>query len=421
MDVLKQEEYYCEFCNNELSKVQALMNLSDEEKKLLSKPKKIIKAEMEIKMDNGEYKKFIGYRVQHNDSRGPTKGGIRFHPDVNLEEVSILAYLMSLKTALVNIPYGGAKGGIIVNPKKLSKKELERLSRAYIREIHKHIGPLKDIPAPDVYTNSQIMAWMMDEFEKINGYHAPGVITGKPIELGGSKGRDIATSYGAFIIINEYAKTEGLNKALTNISIQGFGNAGLNLAKLLYDEGYNVVAVSDSKAGLYKESGLDIYDVINYKQKNKSLKGYKNAKEIKSDEVLFVPSDILIPSALGGVITHENVNKLKTKCIVEVANAPITPEANTELKKKNILVVPAILANSGGVVVSYFEWVQNINGYYWSSKEVFEKLEYIMKNAFHETYKKYKQNKDKGYSLRNAAYALAIERILKAEKLRGNI
>ena len=421
MDVLKQEEYYCEFCNNELSKVQALMNLSDEEKKLLSKPKKIIKAEMEIQMDNGEYKKFIGYRIQHNDSRGPTKGGIRFHPDVNLEEVSILAYLMSLKTALVNIPYGGAKGGIIVDPKKLSKKELERLSRAYIREIHKHIGPLKDIPAPDVYTNSQIMAWMMDEFEKINGYHAPGVITGKPIELGGSKGRDIATSYGAFIIINEYAKTEGLNKALTSISIQGFGNAGLNLAKLLYDEGYNVVAVSDSKAGLYKESGLDIYDVINYKQKNKSLKGYKNAKEIKSDEVLFVPSDILIPSALGGVITPENVNKLKTKCIVEVANAPITPEANTELKKKNILVVPAILANSGGVVVSYFEWVQNINGYYWSKREVFEKLEYIMKNAFQETYKKYKQNKDKGYSLRNAAHALAIERILKAEKLRGNI
>lgn len=408
-------------CNNELSKVQHLMKLTDRERLLLATPKNIITADLEVQMDDGSVKSFKAFRIQHNDARGPTKGGIRFHPDVDMEEVKVLSYLMSLKTALVDVPFGGAKGGVIVDPKKLSRKELERLSRKYIQSMSPYIGPKKDIPAPDVYTDAQVMAWMLDEFENIKGEHAPGVITGKPLELGGSKGRDYATALGAVYVIIEYAKSNELDPRLTTVSIQGFGNAGMNLAKYMHDAGFNIVAVSDSRSGLFNKDGLDIDEVIKHKSKTGKLEGFKKAKKIKNDDVLYLDVDFLIPSALGDVIHSGNMNKIKSKRIIEVANAPISPDADEYLSKNGVVIIPAILANAGGVVVSYFEWVQNNTGYYWTEKEVKDKLKDIMVKSFNDVYTLYKENKSKGFDFRSAAYALAIRRILAAERLRGNI
>ncbi len=419
--IVRDEKHICIMCNNELSKVQHLMKLTDRERLLLATPKNIITADLEVQMDDGSVKSFKAFRIQHNDARGPTKGGIRFHPDVDMEEVKVLSYLMSLKTALVDVPFGGAKGGVIVDPKKLSRKELERLSRKYIQSMSPYIGPKKDIPAPDVYTDAQVMAWMLDEFENIKGEHAPGVITGKPLELGGSKGRDYATALGAVYVIIEYAKSNELDPRLTTVSIQGFGNAGMNLAKYMHDAGFNIVAVSDSRSGLFNKDGLDIDEVIKHKSKTGKLEGFKKAKKIKNDDVLYLDVDFLIPSALGDVIHSGNMNKIKSKRIIEVANAPISPDADEYLSKNGVVIIPAILANAGGVVVSYFEWVQNNTGYYWTEKEVKDKLKDIMVKSFNDVYTLYKENKSKGFDFRSAAYALAIRRILAAERLRGNI
>jgi glutamate dehydrogenase/leucine dehydrogenase len=419
---MDNEKHYCTFCNNEMLKIKNIIGLSNEETKILVEPKRVHTANMKIEMDDGSIREITGYRIQHNDARGPTKGGIRFHQHVDLEEVHTLAYLMSLKTSLVDIPYGGAKGGVIINPKEFSTNEIEKVSRAYIRELHEHLGPHKDIPAPDVYTNAQTMAWMLDEFEKINGEHSPGMITGKPLGLGGSVGRDTSTALGAFYVIEDYADKMGMTPAMTTISIQGFGNAGMNLAHYLFDAGFNIVAVSDSKCGLYKGTYLDIPDVINYKKENGTLNGYPHATKVHSKDVLYFNVDLLIPSALGNVITRDNDDKINAKCIIEVANAPITPEADEILSKRgDINVIPAILANSGGVIVSYFEWCQNISGYYWNETDVNTRLKEKMKTAFNEVYGTYIKNKEKGYDLRTAAYALAIIRILDAEKLRGNL
>lgn len=400
----------------QMEKVQKIMKLDSSELTYLENPKRIIEVNFPVKMDSGKVKHFRGYRVQFNDARGPTKGGIRFHPNVDLSEVKSLAFWMALKTAVVNIPYGGAKGGVMVNPKELSDNELESLSRGFIKAIHEVVGPAKDVPAPDVYTNPQIMAWMLDEFEKIKGEHLPGLITGKPLELGGSQGRGFSTSQGGAYVLREYLKIKSIDPKETTVAIQGFGNAGSFMAKILDSWGYKIVAVSDSKSGIYDEAGLDIPHVIKHKEKSGSVKGA--AKDISNEQLLELEVDVLVPAALENQITKDNAAKIMAKVVLELANGPTTPEADDILEKKNIVVIPDILANAGGVTVSYFEWVQNLYGYYWSEEEVLQKLEKIMVDSFKEVYAEIEKNKT---SMRNAAYILALKRIIEAARLRGNI
>jgi len=402
-------------------------------------PHNIIKGDIEVKMDNGKTEKFKSFRVQYNDLLGPYKGGIRFHPDVCEEEVKALAMWMAVKCSIAGIPYGGGKGGVKVDPKKLSKKELENLSRAYVRLIANGIGEKKDVPAPDVNTNPQIMAWMIDEYEKIVGYKAPGTFTGKPIEIGGSKGRTRATGLGGVYalkaLLKKIKEQFPLRSNLT-IAVQGFGNVGFYFAQIASNEGFNVVAVSDSKGGIIKSIDmknfmpLDIPLVSDCKAKNGSLSGcfcsngvcdMSSGKVISNEELLELPVDILVPAALENVINEKNADKIKAKVVVEMANGPITPEADEILTKKGIIVVPDIFANSGGVSVSYFEWVQNLYGYYWETEEVESKLETLMNNAFDKIWDKYLELKSKNKTtigLRLATYILAVERILEAERLR---
>jgi glutamate dehydrogenase/leucine dehydrogenase len=368
-------------------------------------------------MDNGEVKMINGFRIQYNDALGPTKGGVRFHESVNEHEVVELSFLMSLKTSLMGIPYGGAKGGIKINPKELSESEIERVSRGYVHAMYNIIGPHTDIPAPDVNTNSQVMAWMMDEYEKIIGKKSPGAFTGKPIELGGSLGRSTSTSRGAFYIINERFKSEK-NKSKLKVAIQGFGNAGYNLAKMLYDSGFCIVAVSDSHTGIYNSKGLNIDKVFKYKKENKTLAGFKGVKEITNEELLELKCEILIPAALGGVITGDNVKKINAKFILEVSNAPISSFADDYLEKNKVEIVPDILANSGGVIVSYFEWVQNLQNFYWTEDEINEKLKKIILDTYAKVIDESKRYKT---SLRTASYTISVNRILEAEKLRGHL
>lgn len=402
----------------QLDKIRKITDYSEEEMQLLLNPKRIIQVNFPVKMKNGKVKRFNGYRVQFNDARGPTKGGIRFHPNVDIGEVKSLAFWMALKCSVVNIPYGGAKGGVEVDPKSLSNDELEALSRAYIKAIHEVVGPTKDVPAPDVYTTPQIMAWMLDEYEKIKGEHLPGLITGKPLELGGSQGRGFSTSQGGAYVLREYMKIREMKPENSTVAIQGFGNAGSFMAKILHEWGYKVVAVSDSKTGVYNKDGLDVVSLLEHKHKTDSVSGFPGAKEITNKELLGLEVTVLVPAALENQITKENAESIKAEVIVELANGPISPDADTILDRKKIHVIPDILANAGGVTVSYFEWVQNLYGYYWTETEVLEKLERIMIKSFvdvYETSQQYKTN------FRNGAYILALKRILDAEKLRGNI
>lgn len=326
---------------------------------------------------------------------------------------------MTLKNAVVNIPYGGGKGGVTINPKEHNEVELEAVSREFVRQIHPMLGPAIDVPAPDVYTNAQIMAWMSDEYKKINNAHMPGIITGKPIELGGSLGRSYATAEGGAFCLREFAKVNSLEPEKTTVAIQGFGNAGMNMAKILDSWGYKIVAVSDSRGGIYSKSGLDVNAVIKEKEKTKTVQGIKGVKNISNEDLLELDVDVLVPAALESVITKDNAKKIKAKYIVELANGPITKDADEVLDKKNIQVLPDILANAGGVTVSYFEWVQNNYGYYWTEEEVNKKLEEIMVRSFYEIHDTYV--KKHGLSYRKAAYVLAINRIIQAERLRGNI
>ena len=406
----------CLNCYNMLDKVARKLSLSQSEIDILTIPKRSFTFSFPVIMDDGSTKIFTGYRIQFNDARGPTKGGIRFHPQVDLEEIKTLSFLMTLKCAVTSLPFGGAKGGIVVDPKKISKGELERVSREYIRELYRFIGPNTDIPAPDVNTNPQIMAWMLDEYEKIIGMHAPGVITGKPLELGGSVVRDISTSLGAVFVLKEATKDLKLKPSNTKVAIQGFGNAGMNAAKLLHNGGYKIIAVSDSKSGLYNDKGLDMPKVVEHKEKKDSLSGFKDAKEISNEDLLELECDILIPAALEDQITKNNAGKVKAKIILEIANSPITAEADLILDKRKITVIPDILANAGGVVVSYLEWVQNSMNYYWGREEVTKKLEDCIVNSTKEVLKTSKEFK---CSLRNAAYILAVKKVLNAERLRG--
>ena len=407
----------------------------------LKKPQKIL----EFQVSSGK-KKYKGWRVQYNNARGPFKGGIRFHPDVNLDEIKALAVWMALKAALINIPMGGAKGGIAVDPFKLSKKELESLSRGYIRAIYKNIGPWKDIPAPDVNTNAQIMAWMTDEYSKIADVFSPAVITGKPVEIGGSYGRENATGIGgAFVLINflknnyfcdESGKEK--NKCLIGrkgdrfdpskltVAIQGFGNVGSSVAQALYKEGFKITAISDSKGGIYSEHGFNIFEVIGCVKKTGTVSGCYcvgniceapgNYKIISNKELLESDADILIPAALENQITKENAGKIKAKIILEMANGPVSLEADAILKKRGILMIPDILANAGGIAVSYFEWMQNLQGDRWEEEAVLSKLHKLMIGSLSDLMKTVeKYNVD----MRTAAYILAVERIAKAMNLRG--
>ncbi len=385
---------------------------SSKEIAILKESKKILDRPLQI---NG--KKYPAYRVQHNDARGPTKGGIRYHPDVTLDEVKALALWMTLKCAVVGIPFGGAKGGVTVNVKELNQKEIEEISRAYVQAMHEDLGPCKDIPAPDVYTNSQIMAWMLDEYEKIKGKHCPGMITGKPIELGGSKGRNFATAMGGAYVLRELLKKKKINPAQIKVAVQGFGNAGSFIAKILNDSDYKIVAVSDSKGGIYDADGLDVKGVIAYKKEKGTVVGFQGTK-ISNEQLLEIDCEVLVPAALENQISEKNADKIKAKIILELANGPVTPEGDKVLESKGITVLPDVLANAGGVTVSYFEWVQNNTGYYWEEEEVLNKLDRIMIKAFEEIDKLVE---DKKLSYRDAAYVLAIKRVLDAEKLRGRI
>ncbi|MBS3108988.1 Glu/Leu/Phe/Val dehydrogenase [Candidatus Woesearchaeota archaeon] len=405
----------CIHCMSQLDKVASIIELSPAEIDILKQPTRSFTFIIPVRMDKGTVSRFVAHRVQFNDARGPTKGGIRFHPDVDLEEVKTLAFLMTLKCACVDIPFGGAKGGVVVNPKELSIGELERLSRGYIRGIHRFIGPNIDIPAPDVYTTPQIMAWMQDEYEKIYFEHRPGVITGKPKPLGGSEVRDYSTSYGCAAVFKEMVKEMGLDKEL-KIVIQGFGNAGSNLASILSGWGHKIIGISDSKGGIFSNDGLDIKSLLAFKEKIGTVIGFPGSARVTNEQLLELDCDVLIPAALSSQITKSNADKIKAKIVMELANAPVTTEADEILDAKGIVVVPDILANAGGVVVSYFETVQNHYNYKWKQEAVLRRLDRIMTTAFREVYDKSKHHK---CSMRNAAYIVAVRRVLEAEKLRG--
>ena len=406
----------CIGCGDMLNKVISKLDLSETEINILTKPRRSFTFSFPVIMDDGMSKIFTGYRIQFNNARGPTKGGIRFHPEVDLEEIRILSFLMTLKCAVTNVPFGGAKGGVTVDPKKHSQGELERISKGYMREIYRFIGPETDIPAPDVNTNPQIMAWMLDEYERITGKHAPSVITGKPLELGGSQIRNISTSMGGYLVLREVMKKIDMKPEDTKVTVQGFGNAGMNIAKILYEKGYKIIAVSDSKSGIYDESGLDIERVVQHKSDTKSLKDFENSKEIANQDLLQLDCNVLVLAALEDQITIDNVENIKAKMILELANRPITPEADLILEKNKIMVIPDIIANAGGVVVSYFEWVQNSMNYYWEEQDVLKKLEEYMTKAAKEletaceTYK---------CVMRDGLYISAINKILHVERLRG--
>lgn len=398
----------------QLSEVRKLIKIDENIFAQLQSPQRVLEVSIPVRMDDGSVKVFTGYRSQFNDARGPFKGGIRFHPDVSLSEVKALSAWMTWKTAVVDIPLGGGKGGVIVDPKKLSLGELERLSRGYMQAVFKFVGPNLDVPAPDVNTDSRIMSWMMDEYEKLSGVHQPGMITGKPLSIGGSLVRDYATAQGAFYVLNEAAKKMGLRKD-ASVAIEGFGNAGSHLAEILQKHGYKIIAVSDSQGVVANCMGLDIAGIKKHKELTGTVVGYSGG-ESSNVHCLAQDADIFIQAALENSITLENVDKIKAKMIVEVANGPVTPEADEILNKKNILVVPDVLANAGGVMVSYFEQVQNAYGYYWKEDEVLEKLQEKMSKAFKEVWEEKMRHST---SMRMGAYVLAIRRVAEAMKDRG--
>ncbi len=377
----------------------------------LENPDREIRISIPVKMDDGSTKVFEGYRVEYNNILGPYKGGIRYHQETNINEVKALAFWMSLKCAVAGIPMGGGKGGITVNPKELSLEELERLSRGWMRMLADVLGPKKDVPAPDVNTTPEIMDWMNDEYGKITGDKSGAVITGKPLGKGGSEGRGAATGMGGFYVFESLRKDLGLPDKC-KVAIQGFGNVGQNAARIFAEHGHSVVAVSDSKGAIYNPEGLDIEKVMGHKKVKGSLSGFPDSKEISNEDLLELECDLLIPGAFENVITEENADKIKAKAIMELANGPITPEADETLFKKNVPVIPDILANSGGVTVSYFEWDQNLKNEHWSEKEVFEKLRPMMADSAQKILQKAKENST---DLRRGAFILALERI--AEKL----
>lgn len=400
----------------QLDELAKEIDLDPDIHQILRHPKRCLIVSIPVRMDNGKTEVFTGFRVQHNVNRGPAKGGIRYHPSVSLDEVKALAMWMTWKCAVINIPYGGAKGGIICDPKKLSLSETERLTRRYVSEIISLIGPEKDIPAPDVNTNPQVMAWIMDTYSMSVGYSVPGVVTGKPVSIGGSLGRNKATSRGVMYSLMNAAKVLGLDLATQRVVIQGYGNAGWNLARLLSEQGCSIVGVSDSLGGIYNSKGLDPVKVYEHKKETGSVVDFTDSDEITNEELLSLDCDILVPAALEDQITEENADKIKAKLIAEATNGPTTPEADKILEEKGVFVIPDILANAGGVTVSYFEWVQDLQSYFWTERELNLKLRDIMRKAFDNVYC---ISQEKSVSMRKASLMLAIERVAEATRIRG--
>ena len=416
LSAVSSSENVWQMAQHQLDDVARLIGLNESMHGFLREPKRILEVSVPVRMDAGTTKIFKGFRVQHNMSRGPTKGGIRFHPDVTLDEVKALAMWMTWKCALVNIPFGGAKGGVICDPREMSMQELENLTRRFTSEISIIIGPEKDIPAPDVYTTPQIMAWIMDTFSMQKGYSVPGVVTGKPVAIGGSLGRDKATARGCLYVVDEAMQTLGLKVEDARVAVQGFGNAGMYAAELMSQRGYTIVAVSDSKGGVINPNGLDVAGVMAHKAETGSVVGFTGGDRINNKDVLECDCDVLVPAALEKVITKENAPRIRAKIVAEAANGPTMPEADAILFEKGIMVLPDILANAGGVSVSYFEWVQDLQENFWEEDEINERLKRKMVRAFKETHDQAKRH---GIDMRRGAYAVAVARVAEATKLRG--
>jgi len=392
------------------------LKLKDTHRLRLEKCERELTVNFPVRIDDGTVKVFTGFRVLHNDTRGPAKGGIRYHPDVTLDETRALAALMTLKAAVVNIPYGGAKGAVICNPKLMSQGELERLTRRYASEISILIGPERDIPAPDVGTNPQVMAWIMDTYSVLKGYSVLGVVTGKPIGVGGSRGRFGATGRGCMVTAKLAAKQLNIDFQGATAVVQGFGNVACSAAKLLAADGCRITAISDSKGGTYNPKGLNLESLLNYKKQTGSVVGFADSESVTNTELLALPCDILVPAAIEDQIVKANAPDVKARIIIEGANAPTTPEADEILNDNGVFVVPDILANAGGVVVSYFEWVQDLQAFFWSEDEVNHQLQRVMESAFGEVLEMSQSEK---VDMRNAAYMLAIKRIADAMEARG--
>ncbi|NQD65182.1 Glu/Leu/Phe/Val dehydrogenase [Bacillus haikouensis] len=418
----KEENHQTSEKNDVLKSTQTVIHLAldklgypEEVYELLKEPVRMLTVKIPVRMDDGKVKVFTGYRAQHNDAVGPTKGGIRFHPNVTEKEVKALSIWMSLKCGIVDLPYGGGKGGIICDPRDMSFRELERLSRGYVRAISQIVGPSKDIPAPDVFTNSQIMAWMMDEYSRIDEYNSPGFITGKPLVLGGSHGRETATAKGVTICIHEAAKKKGIKLEGARVVVQGFGNAGSFLAKFMHDAGAKVIGISDAYGGLHDEDGLDIDYLLDRRDSFGTVTKLFN-NTITNQELLELDCDILVPAAIENQITENNAHNIRASIVVEAANGPTTLDATKILTERGILLVPDVLASSGGVTVSYFEWVQNNQGYYWTEEEVEEKLEKILVNSFNNVYE---ASQTRRVDMRLAAYMVGVRKMAEACRFRG--
>ncbi|MGC9385651.1 MAG: Glu/Leu/Phe/Val family dehydrogenase [Hydrogenovibrio sp.] len=415
-----------EIAKQRLADVFKHIDVDEEVINRLSVPKRAIKASIPVRMDDGSLQIFTGYRVQYDDTRGPTKGGIRYHPRVNLDEVTSLSFWMTVKCAVAGLPFGGAKGGITVNPKELSQLEIERLSRGYIRAFADVIGETRDIPAPDMYTNATIMGWMADEYSVISRRQIPGIITGKPLHLNGSEGRAQATGQGALFCLNEYARRQGWDLTNTTVAVQGFGNAGYHFARLAQHAGYRVIAVSDSKGAVCTPSGLNIDDIKQFKEETSELNSVYcdgsvcnviEHETLANEELLEMKVDVLVLAAMENQITQENADKIQAKTLLEIANGPISPQADEILQANGIQVIPDVLVNSGGVTVSYFEWVQNRSGFYWDAEEVESRLSKIMRREANTVYDQALRYQ---CSLRTAAYIHGIERLAGAIDQRGN-
>lgn len=401
---------------SDLDEVASFLELPQDQTVILKSPRRILCVSLPVRMDNGSIEVFEGFRVQHSLDRGPAKGGLRYHPGVTIDEMKALAMLMTWKCAVVKIPYGGAKGGVICEPDNMSSSELERLTRRYTSEVGIILGPEKDIPAPDVNTNPQIMAWIMDTYSVNAGYSVPEVVTGKPTEIGGSEGRFDATARGVISTIEEACRVTGTTLEGSTVAIQGAGNVGGNVAKLATDKGARVVAISDVRGGIYNPKGLNLWAVAARTMKTGSVCGTPNCRDITNEELLTLDVDILVPAALGGTITMDNVESVKARIVAEAANAPVTPEAERVLFERGTFVIPDILCNAGGVTVSYFEWVQNIQSLLWKEEDVYERLYEIMVTAF---YRVLEIGKHHGVNLRLASMILAVDRVSKAIKARG--
>jgi glutamate dehydrogenase (NAD(P)+) len=415
-EALQEDLNPFQIAKQQFNRAADYLDLDDSTRNVLSAAKRQLIVSIPVKMDGGDVQVFEGYRVQHNIARGPAKGGIRYHPNVTLDEVKALASWMTWKCATVGIPYGGGKGGVICDPKSLSKNELERLTRRYAFEIAPIIGPDRDIPAPDVYTDEQTMAWIMDTISMVRGHTELGVVTGKPISLGGSQGRAEATARGCLYALREACRVKGINLKGARVAVHGFGNAGANIARLVAADGARVVAACDSKAGVYSDTGIDIQAALRHKAETKSLAGLSGTKSMSPEDIVGVDCDILLPSALENAITLANVGTVKAKIIAELANGPTTPGSDRVLADEGVFLVPDILANAGGVTVSYYEWVQDQYSFFWSEHQINETLEQTMRTAFNSVYET-AQRYDT--DMRTGAYILAVDRVAEATRVRG--